>query len=265
MSVRTFVRQQVAVASFLSSLVLASSAGAQTLAPPPRSAVPSTPLELITEGSLATKIVLALLVVLSLVSWGVMLAKWIELRRVTVSGRAFLREFEHAQSLDAAETAANRALASPFTDVFRRALLFLAETRPALGGTNDRAARLSGSQVEALRLVLDAETNAERDRLSRFVPWLATIGSVSPLIGLFGTVLGVISAFTGIALKGSGNLGAVAPGVAEALVATAAALAVAIPAVFGYNILASRLNRVDSELEGFGSELIALLVREGRI
>jgi len=75
----------------------------------------------------------------------------------------------------------------------------------------------------------------------------------------------VISAFTGIALKGSGNLGAVAPGVAEALVATAAALAVAIPAVFGYNILASRLNRVDSELEGFGSELIALLVREGRI
>ena len=156
-------------------------------------------------------------------------------------------------------------MASPFTDVFRRAMLFLSETRPALGGTADRTARLSGSQVEALRLVLDAETNAERDRLSRFVPWLATIGSVSPLIGLLGTVLGVISAFTGIAAKGSGNLGAVAPGVAEALVATAAALAVAIPAVFGYNIFASRLNRVDSELEGFGSELIAMLVREGRI
>jgi biopolymer transport protein TolQ len=222
-------------------------------------------MELIVAGSLATKIVLGLLAVLSLVSWGVMIAKWIEFRRVASSSRAFLREFEHAHTLDAAETAANRNVESPFTDVFRRATTFLAETRPALGATSDRTARLSGSQVEALRLLLDAETNSERDRLSRFVPWLATIGSVSPLIGLLGTVLGVISAFTGIAQKGSGNLGAVAPGVAEALVATAAALAVAIPAVFGYNIFASRLNRVDSELEGFGSELIALLVREGRI
>ena len=237
----------------------------QTLAPPPQSAVPGTLVELLAASSLPTRVVLVLLVVLSLVSWGVMVAKWIELRRVTRAGRTFLREFEHAQSLDAAESAANRAAASPFTDVFRRALLFLSETRPALGATGDRTARLSGSQVEALRLVLDAETNSERDHLSRFVPWLATIGSVSPLIGLLGTVLGVISAFTGIAQKGSGNLGAVAPGVAEALIATAAALAVAIPAVFGYNIFANRLNRVDSELEGFGSELIALLVREGRI
>jgi biopolymer transport protein TolQ len=245
--------------------LLAASALAQTLTPPARSAVPSTAVELIAAGSLATKIVLAVLAVLSLVSWAVMLAKWLEFRRVTAAGYAFLHEFEHAHSLDAAEAAADRATVSPFTDVFRRALVFLSETRPALGATPDRSARLSGSQVEALRLLLDAETNAERDRLSRFVPWLATIGSVSPLIGLLGTVLGVISAFTGIAQKGSGNLGAVAPGVAEALVATAAALAVAIPAVFGYNIFASRLNRVDSELEGFGSELIALLVREGRI
>ena len=229
------------------------------------SGIPSTPLELITAGSLPTKLVLGLLAVLSLVSWGVMLAKWVELRRVRAASAAFLREFEHAHTLDAAETAANRAFVSPFTDVFRRALLFLTETRPALGATHDRTARLSGSQVEALRLLLDAETNAERDRLSRFVPWLAIIGSVSPLIGLLGTVLGVINAFTGIAQRGSGNLGAVAPGVAEALVATAAALAVAIPAVFGYNIFANRLNRFDSELEGFGSELIALLVREGRI
>jgi biopolymer transport protein TolQ len=227
--------------------------------------VPSSPWELVAYGSLETKLVLTLLLVLSLMSWGVMIAKWLEFRRVTTAGRAFLREFEHARGLDDAESAAVRATPSPYVDVFRRALQFLAETRPALGGTADRSARLSGSQVEALRLVLDSQTNAERDRLARFVPWLATIGSVSPLIGLLGTVLGVISAFTGIAQKGSGNLGAVAPGVAEALVATAAALTVAIPAVFGYNIFATRLNRIDSELEGFGSELIALLVREGRI
>jgi biopolymer transport protein TolQ len=104
-----------------------------------------------------------------------------------------------------------------------------------------------------------------RDKLGRYVPSLATIGSVSPLIGLLGTVLGIIEAFIGIATKGSGNIGAVAPGVAEALIATAAALSVAIPAVFGYNIFAHRLNRIDGELDGFGSELIALMVREGRI
>ena len=175
------------------------------------------------------------------------------------------RSVEAAGSLEGAEDAASRATPTPFTDVFRRARRFLAETRPALGATADRAPRLSQSQVEALRLVLDAEADLGRDRLGRFVGWLATIGSVSPLIGLFGTVLGVISAFAGIARQGSGNLAAVAPGVAEALVATAAALAVAIPAVFAYNVFASRLNRVAGQLDGFGSELVALLVREERI
>ena len=94
---------------------------------------------------------------------------------------------------------------------------------------------------------------------------MATIGSVSPLIGLLGTVLGVIDAFVGIAAKGSGNIGAVAPGVAEALIATAAALSVAIPAVFAYNIFAARLNKIEGQLESVASELIALMVREGMI
>lgn len=234
-------------------------------ADPARGAIPTTPVELITAGSLATQVVLVLLLLLSLLSWGIMFAKWREFRRVQQAGRAFVREFEHARTLADAEQVAARATPTPFTDVFRRAMVFLSDTKPALAATPGRMARLSGSQVEALRLVLDAETDMGRDRLGRFVTWLATIGSVSPLIGLFGTVLGVISAFTGIAQKGSGNIAAVAPGVAEALVATAAALAVAIPAVFGYNLFASRLNRIDGELEGFGSELIALLVREERI
>ena len=128
-----------------------------------------------------------------------------------------------------------------------------------------RTQTVSASRVETLRLVLDAESMSERDRLGRFLPWLATIGSASPLIGLLGTVLGIIAAFVGIATRGSGNLAAVAPGVAEALIATAAALSVAIPATFGYNILANRLNRLDNLLEGFGTTVIAMLVREGRL
>jgi biopolymer transport protein TolQ len=176
-----------------------------------------------------------------------------------------VREFERARGIDDAMLLAQRSQSSPFTAVFSRAVQFLNDTKPALGATNERTARLSGSQVEALRLLLDSQTGREREALGKFIPWLATVGSVSPLIGLFGTVLGVIEAFEGIATKGSGNIGAVAPGIATALIATAAALAVAIPAAFAYNVFASRLNRFDNELEGFGSELIALMVREGRI
>ena len=228
-------------------------------------AAPSSPVGLVAASSTVTKLVLALLALLSLGSWMIIFAKASEFRSVGSATRGFIGGFEHVSSVDEAARLADRAMASPVTRVFGRAMQFLSETTPALGQTADRAARLSGSQVEALKLVLDAQSNAEHDRLQRFVPWLATVGSVSPLIGLLGTVLGVIDAFVGIATKGSGNLSAVAPGVAEALIATAAALTVAIPAVFAYNVFATRLNRIDSELEGFGSELIALMVREGRI
>lgn len=227
-------------------------------------AIPSTPVELITSSTGATKAVLGILVALSLISWFIIFAKWLELRRVSGMTEDFAHRFGGAHSVDQAAEIARRTR-GPHAEIMERAIRFIDETTPALAGTPDRAARLSGSQVEALRLVLDAETTSERDRLSRWVPWLATIGSVSPLIGLLGTVLGVIEAFIGIAQKGSGNIGAVAPGVAEALIATAAALAVAIPAVFAYNIFASSLNKIEGELESFGSELIALMVREGRI
>ena len=228
-------------------------------------AVPTSPLDMVRAATPMTKGVLVLLVVLSLVSWGIMLLKWREYRAVEREGDAFVRQFEDAATVSEVEVLARTTVASPFTRVFARAQQFLQQTTPALGATHDRTARLSGSQVEALRLVLDAETNHERDALGRFVPWLATIGSVSPLIGLLGTVLGVISAFIGIATKGSGNIGAVAPGIAEALIATAAALAVAIPAAFGYNILASKLNRFDGVMERFNAAVIARFVREGQI
>lgn len=229
------------------------------------SMVPHTPWEMVLAGSALTQGIFVFLVLLSLLSWGIVLAKWREFRRATRSGDDFMREFERSETLDEAARASARAGASPHTRVFARALQFLQDTKPALAGSPDRTARYSGSQVEALRLVLDAETNAERDQLGTYLPWLATIAAVSPLVGLLGTVIGIIYAFVGIAEKGSGNLSAVAPGVAEALIATALALAVAIPAVFAYNLFSSRLNRLDGDLEGFGSELIALLVREGRI
>ena len=229
------------------------------------SAIPSTPIELVKSASYVTQGVLALLALLSLISWGIMLAKWIEFRNVNKRSRTFLAEFERASRLEQAVAIAKRVKPSPYTRVLQRAIAFLQDTRPLAADGGDARAQLNASQVEALRLVLDAESNTERDVLGRSIPGLAIIGSASPLMGLLGTVLGVISAFLGIAKSGAGNLGAVAPGVAEALIATAAALAVAIPAVFGYNIFATKLNRFDGELDGFGSEVIALMAREGRI
>jgi biopolymer transport protein TolQ len=227
-------------------------------------AVPTSPWEMVVHSGPLIKVVLAVLVILSLVSWAVMWSKWRQLREVAAAGRAFMREFERASSLEEVSEVARRTKSSPYTRVFTRALNFFAEMKP--GALREATGSpLSGSQVEALRLVLDSETAGERDRFGQYIPWLAVIGTSSPLIGLLGTVLGVIDAFVGIATSGSGNLSAVAPGVAEALIATAAALAVAIPAIFGYNIFASQVNRLESELENFGSELIALMVREGRI
>lgn len=238
-------------------------------------AVPTSPLELVTHATPLTQVVLVVLVVLSLVSWAVMIAKWREFRRAESAGQRFMRDFERTTRIEQARALVQRSAASPFTRVFARGMDFLTETRsvvPAraaaagvLPGTAAAESPLSGTQVEAFRLVLDAEAITERERLGRYIPVLAVIGSASPLIGLLGTVLGVIDAFLGIARSGSGNLGAVAPGVAEALIATAVALAVAIPATFGYNLFAARLNRVDNELDAFGTEIIAMLVREGHI
>jgi biopolymer transport protein TolQ len=233
------------------------------------SAIPTSPVEMVTHATPLTKGVLVFLAFLSVASWTIMFLKWIEFGRVRRASRTFTSEFEGAARLEQAASLARRARPSPYTRVFGRAMEFVSHTKatgpsretPSIGAMT----ALSASQVEALRLVLDAETAAERDHLARFVPSLATIGSVSPLIGLLGTVLGIIDSFIGIATQGSGNIGAVAPGVAEALTATAAALAVAIPSVFGYNIFANRVNRLETELEGFGSEVIALMAREGRL
>ncbi len=227
-------------------------------------AIPATRLELITNASDETKVVLVVLALLSLLSWAVMLSKWVTFRRAERAARTFMAEFHRTPRLDAAASLAKRSKPSAHTRVLQRALQFLTETR-TVSTEQGTPATLTAAQVQSLRLVLDSETNVERDQLGTYIPFLAVVGSVSPLLGLLGTVLGVIEAFLGVARGGSGNLAAIAPGVAEALIATAMALAVAIPAYFGYNIFAARLNRFEGELDGFGSEVIALMAREGRL
>jgi biopolymer transport protein TolQ len=239
-----------------------------------RGAVPSTPVDLVRNASTLTQGVLAFLALLSVISWTVMFTVWRQIANATSRAKKFSAEFERTRGLEDAGALAKKSRANALSNLFLRAMRFVSETQAAnmrIGGresveikrpTNET---LSGTQIETLHLLMESEAGSERDRLGKFIPWLASIGSVSPLIGLLGTVLGVIDAFLGIATKGSANLTAVAPGVAQALIATAAALAVAIPATFGYNIFANRLNRFDLMMESFGTTIIARLVREGRV
>ena len=228
-------------------------------------AVPRTALELVLISSIETRVVLVITAVLSLAAWFVIILKWLQFRRVHRQGQRFFAEIEKTTRLQDAYAAVGKLSPSPFGRVMREAVNFYAELRP--GALKEEAQRrpLSPVQLEALKLVLGKEVSAERDMLSHYIPWLAIVGAVGPLIGLLGTVLGVMDAFIGIAAKGSGNIGAVAPGVAEALVTTVAGLAAAIPAVIFYNIFVSRVRLIASELEGFASEIIGTMAREGLI
>jgi biopolymer transport protein TolQ len=219
-------------------------------------------------GTLPTKIVLLVLAAFSFWSWVLIVRKQRQFREVRQEGDRFLEHLERAQRLEDAYQAILGLPDSPYGRVFRQGLNFFSELRPGAlreGTSTGQPRGLSLTQLEALRLVLEKEEAEERDELARGLTWLAVIGSVSPLLGLMGTVIGVMNAFLGITATGSTNIGAVAPGVAEALITTVVGLAVAIPAVIAYNHFVSKLNVVSGELEGFSSEFIGTLAREGRI
>lgn len=230
-------------------------------AAPPRSA-----LDMVTGGTLPTRVVLVVLLVFSIASWWIILWKWRQFREVRRQGDAFLERMERAQRLEDAYKSILGLPDSPYGRVFRQGVNFFSELRP--GSLREGAPKTEGlslTQLEALRLVLEKEEAEERDELARGLTWLAVVGSISPLLGLMGTVIGIMNVFLGIAATGSANLGAVAPGVGDALITTVVGLAVAIPAVIAYNHFVSRLNLVSGELEGFSSEFIGTLAREGRV
>jgi biopolymer transport protein TolQ len=230
-------------------------------------AVPQSSLELIQAASPETKIVLVITAIFSLVSWFIIIYKWWQFRKLNRQADRFFNEMERATRLQDAYKAVMKLPPSPYNRLFREAMTFYSELRPGALREDRGADRslLTITQLEALKMVLGKEVAAERDLLGHYIPWLATIGSVSPLLGLTGTVFGIMSAFIGIATKGSGNLAAVAPGVAEALIATASGLLAAIPAVIAYNIYVNRVRLFAGELEGFANELIGTMAREGLV
>ncbi len=227
---------------------------------------PKTAMDMIVGGTLSTQIILAVLAVFSLASWWLIFTKWHQFRNVRREGDRFLEQMERAQRLEDAYKAILALPESPYGRVFRQGVNFFSEIRPgALRQGAPPTQGLSLTQLEALRMVLEKEEAEERDELAQGLTWLAVFGSVSPLMGLLGTVIGIMNTFLGITAAGSTNISAVAPGVAGALVTTVAGLFVAIPAVIAYNHFVSQLNLVSGELEGFSAEFIGTLAREGRV
>ena len=227
---------------------------------------PQSIFDMVVGGTLPTRVVLGVLFIASLTSWWVIFRKWSQFRQVRKEGDRFLEHMEQAQRLEDAYKAILSLPESPYGRVFRQGINFFSELRPgALREGAPPSQGLSLTQLEALRLVLEKEEAEERDELAHGIGLLAVVGSVSPLMGLAGTVIGIMNAFLGITASGSSNIMAVAPGVAEALITTVAGLFVAIPAVIAYNHFVTKLNLVSGELEGFSSEFIGTLAREGRV
>ncbi len=225
----------------------------------------ATAWEMVAKGTASTQIIMAVLAILSLASWAVIVWKILQFRRLKGESHTFMRRVGGAETTDDAFHAVTTMEASPFTRLFQRGLGFFREMRPGAARAGTEVRGLSPAQLEVLRIVLEKEEGEERDDAARGVGWLAIIATVSPLLGLLGTVIGVMNSFMGVAREGSSSISVVAPGVAEALIATAGGLVVAIPAAMAYNYLTGKLNDFMGELEGISSELIATLAREGRI
>jgi biopolymer transport protein TolQ len=224
--------------------------------------LPNTAWDMVVDATFTTKIILVVLLAFSVASWVLIIWKWIQFRRVRLLEEEFLGQVGQAQDLDEAYRSVIALPDSPYLRVFRHGMNFFSRLEPHRGNPGGG---LSAAQVETLRLVLEKEQVEERDAMAHGLPWLAIIATVSPLLGLMGTVVGVMHAFVGISAQGSANITAVAPGIAEALITTVMGLAVAIPAVIGYNYFASRLGLFAGELQGFANEFIGALAKEGKI
>jgi biopolymer transport protein TolQ len=208
-------------------------------------------LSLIWQASWIVQLVILLLVLLSVTSWAIIAFKWRELRRAEQDSEAFL-EVYHDGSLDAAYEAARDLDRSPLSTIFLAA--YSEMHRMARFTGKSQATELEAAHVEALARHIRWSGSEEELRLERGLNFLATTGSAAPFIGLFGTVIGIINAFQNIGMTGSASLAVVAPGIAEALIATAIGLFAAIPATIFYNYFLGDLRSLNAGIELFSAE-----------
>jgi biopolymer transport protein TolQ len=212
------------------------------------------------------QMVILLLFLFSVVSWAIILIKYLQIRRAYKESAVFIEYFWKTRDFSEAFSKSKALRFSPIARVFRTAYLELKKMH-ADGEANDRSAgdpRLSLEKnvkgLENVKRALHRSGNMESIRLIQMIPFLATTGNTAPFIGLFGTVWGIMNSFHSIAYKkGVASIAAVAPGISEALVATAAGLAVAIPAVIAFNYFTQKIRIIESELDSFSSDFLNII------
>ena len=204
------------------------------------------------QAGLIVQLVLLLLLGMSVGSWAIILSKWRDLRNAQQDSEAFL-EVYHREPLDAVVEAARHLDRSPLSIVFMTTRNEMSRLAVAQGETALK--RLDADQRRALRKVINWTTDRERWRLERGLQFLATVGTSAPFIGLFGTVIGIITTFQSIGRAGNASLAVVGPGIAEALVATGVGLLAAIPATIAYNAFVGRLDSLGASMEIYAREL----------
>ncbi len=199
------------------------------------------------------KIVLVILLFFSILSWAIILAKWSKFRRMRAQSGRFVRAFRKANGrLQDVSAVSEQFKPSPLVGVFESGYDEYRRQSGGVGAPRSLVAVQRATQIAA---------SEEMTQMEARLPWLATTGAVTPFIGLFGTVWGIIDAFQGLGNAGAATLRAVAPGISEALITTAAGLFAAIPAVIAYNQYMQQIREFGARMDDFGLELLNIVER----
>jgi biopolymer transport protein TolQ len=204
-------------------------------------------VDMLSNSGPVAKLILLALLAFSLVSWAIILTKWSLLRRARSQSGRFVRAFRKAQRLQDIAAVADQFKPSPLVGVFE-------------GGYEEYRRQVSTSGTVrnpvSIQRAMQIGASEEVSRLERNMPWLAITAAVTPFVGLFGTVWGIIDAFQGLGTAGAATLRAVAPGISEALITTAAGLAAAIPAVIAYNLIGASIRELAARSDDFTLEVL---------
>ncbi len=228
-------------------------------------------IHMISNAGIVVQLVLLLLLFFSVTSWAIILVKYRYIKRSFKQSVEFTEFFWKSRDLSNAFAKAKQLHGSPLARIFRIGYLELKKTSQSGGPARSESSNKSGNNLsfhtkfagsDNVKRALRRATNTEMTRMSQMVPFLATTGNTAPFIGLFGTVWGIMNSFSGIGQHGSASLAVVAPGISEALVATAAGLAAAIPAVIAFNFFMNKIRIAETELHSFAADFLNIIERD---
>lgn len=226
--------------------------------------------QMMINAGLMVQFVLLLLLFFSIASWAIILIKYRYIMKAFRESARFTDYFWKSRDLSNAFLKAKQLGSSPVARVFRVGYLELkklsksgvpiSQSQSTEAETSSLSSMFTGT--DNVKRALRRAINTEMTKMTQMVPFLATTGNTAPFIGLFGTVWGIMNSFHGIGLKGSASLAVVAPGISEALVATAVGLAVAIPAVIAFNYFTQKIRVIETELQSFAADFLNIVERD---